>query len=501
MVKIRLRAVINYLLLFSSFINIFISSYIVLPFNIEKKTIDTSLNLEKQLEYYIEKNKIISTLSLGEEPKGLELYLSLNEYTFFLSNDACSKNSKSSYNPFLSSTYKNTTDYIDLYVNIKKYCRAIDQCSIYNDIYLNNNISISNLSFLFAVNIFSGKIDNSSQICGNLGLQIYNKNGNQFRNDYFINSLKQNNIISAYTWSILYLNNTVNKNDILNYTNKDYDGILICGIDKNDYQSIFKTNNIKTVKAEARSSSIYWDITNIKISYEFSEDKANNYESLDNRITFNNENNYITCTESYFNSIKNTFFKSLIENNICNIIEKIQPMSSSIIVCNKDIKDKLSEFPKLLFYHEELDFIFELTYNDLFIEYNDKILFLVIYNAYGQNLWSLGKIFMMKYPFIFDYDKKAISFVNIFNINKSDNNKNSENDQPSTNYAKIIIIILLILFGIIIGIIIGRIIWYKQRKKRANELEDDYEYNNDNKKENLKGENLEQNENNALYKE
>ena len=152
------------ILLFIYFIKEFINCYIVLPFDIIKKTINTSLEIEKQLEYFLEKEKEVSTISFGEEPKSLELYLSLNEYSFFLSNDACYSSSKSSYNPFLSNSYKNTTDYIDLYVNLKKYCRAVEKCSIYNDIYLNKNISINNISFLFGVNVFAGKIDNSESI-------------------------------------------------------------------------------------------------------------------------------------------------------------------------------------------------------------------------------------------------------------------------------------------------------------------------------------------------
>ena len=487
------------ILIFIYFINEFINSYIVLPFDILKKTINTSLEIEKQLEYFLEKEKVISTISFGEEPTGLELYLSLNEYTFFLSNDACFSSTKSSYNPFLSNSYKNITDYIDLYVNLKQYCRAIEKCSIYNDIYLNKNISISNISFLFGVNVFAGKIDNSSKICGNLGLQIYNSK-NQFRNDYFVNSLKQSKIIDSYTWTILYMNSSIEKNDILNYTNKDHDGILICGINEEDYNSIFKTKNIKAVKAEARTSgSLYWDITGVKVSYEYTKNKEGNYESLNNRITFSNQINHIRCTESYFNSIKSTFFEVPIKNNICTIIEKVQPMGSNIIVCDKEIMKQISEFPKISFYHKDLDFIFELTYNDLFIEYNNKILFLAVYNSYDQNIWYFGKIFMKKYPFVFDYDKKTISFVNIYNINKSDNDKNHEPEKGEEaytfwDYFKIFIIIILIVLGIIIGVVIGRLLWYKNRKKRANELDDDYEYSNN--KMNNKNEILNQNKEN-----
>ena len=497
------------ILLFIYFIKEFINCYIVLPFDIIKKTINTSLEIEKQLEYFLEKEKEVSTISFGEEPKSLELYLSLNEYSFFLSNDACYSSSKSSYNPFLSNSYKNTTDYIDLYVNLKKYCRAVEKCSIYNDIYLNKNISINNISFLFGVNVFAGKIDNSSKICGILGLQIYNSK-NQFRNDYFVNSLKQSKIIDSYTWTILYLNNSIEKNDILNYTNRDHDGILICGISEEDYNSIFRTKNIKTLKAEARTSgSLYWDIIDVKVTYQYTKSKQGNYESLDNRITFSNQLNHIICTESYFNSIKNTFFEEPIKNNICTIIEKVQPMGSNIIVCDKDIMRQISKFPKISFYKKELDFILELTYKDLFIEYNNRILFLVVYNSYGQNIWHFGKIFMKKYPFVFDYDKKTISFVNIYNINKSDNDQDNApemggNEYSFKDYFKIIIIIILIILCIIVGVFIGRMLWYKNRKKRANELDDDYEYSDDktnNKNEILNQNKENENKNESLFNE
>ena len=84
------------------FFNKFVSNYVVLPFISEQKIINTSLEFEKQLENYFEKDKILTTLSFGEYSKGLLLYLSLNEYAFFLSNAVCYKNNNSFYNPLLS---------------------------------------------------------------------------------------------------------------------------------------------------------------------------------------------------------------------------------------------------------------------------------------------------------------------------------------------------------------------------------------------------------------
>ena len=44
-----------------------------------------------------------------------------------------------------------------------------------------------------------------------------------------------------------------------------------------------------------------------------------------------------------------------------------------------------------------------------------------------------------------------------------------------------IVVIFVLLTGIIIGVFVGKKIWDKNRKKRANELNDDeYEYNSNN---------------------
>ena len=245
------------------------------------------------------------------------------------------------------------------------------------------------------------------------------------------------------------------------------------------------------------------DLTNIKISYSIQN--KNIYESLDNRITFNNEINYMIGTKNFFKSINETFFSNYIKNNIC-IIENIEARGIYIIICQKEIMAKISEFPKISLSNEKLDFIFELTYKDLFIEFNNRILFLIIYNEYGYDFWTLGKIFMIKYPFIFDYEKKTINFPNIYNIDKykNDNNNNKEDNENKSfwDLLKIIIIILLIIFGIIVGFLIGKYIWNNNRKKRANELDDDFDYINKEQDKNEKINNnneTEQNKDNALF--
>ena len=106
---------------------------------------------------------------------------------------------------------------------------------------------------------------------------------------------------------------------------------------------------------------------------------------------------------------------------------------------------------------------------------------------------------MRKYPFIFDYDKKTINFVNIYNINKSDMDKKTQNDENENsfwNIFKIILIIFLIVIANIIGILIGIYFFNKKRKKKANELDDDFEYAINEK---LKNEEEKEKKINSLY--
>ena len=110
--------------------------------------------------------------------------------------------------------------------------------------------------------------------------------------------------------------------------------------------------------------------------------------------------------------------------------------------------------------------------------FGNHIYFLIIYKLYYADFWSLGTIFLKKYPLLFDYDKKSISFVNIYN--KTNHNLIKENNRKESlinlksfwSFLKNLSIIM----GIMIGILIGKKIWDKNRKKRINELMDDFQY-------------------------
>ena len=102
----------------------------------------------------------------------------------------------------------------------------------------------------------------------------------------------------------------------------------------------------------------------------------------------------------------------------------------------------------------------------------------------------MGRPFLQKYQFIFNPDKKDISFYScIDKIHTNSNTNTNTNTNSKTNIdnkinKEVIILIIIIIVAIIIIIVLGFLLWKYyfeakySRKKRANELSDGYEYSN-----------------------
>ena len=132
---------------------------------------------------------------------------------------------------------------------------------------------------------------------------------------------------------------------------------------------------------------------------------------------------------------------------------------------------------------------FTLDKHDLFVEKFDRIYFLVIFKKSDieNNIWELGEPFFYKTrnnPIIFDQDDKKIGFYNlnlpkISNEEYNNNNKKSKEEEKSSNN-------IILYLGIGIGTIILFVLAFYlgkffngKRKKRANELTDDFDYSSD----------------------
>ena len=167
---------------------------------------------------------------------------------------------------------------------------------------------------------------------------------------------------------------------------------------------------------------------------------------------------------NYFDKHKNECSFKLVENRY------------TVFWCDKNFDTK--DFPSLYLHSIDFNYIFELKHKDLF-EIRG------VFDKISNYPWKFGRTFMKKYFFNFETESKQIGFYN--NLLLPDDS-DEEIDKEKNKYK----ISFWILFGIIIillgvgGYFIVYFIKKRNRKKRANELDDDnFEY-----KQNIKNENL-----------
>ena len=432
--------------------------FIVLPFKIGKPP---ETNNMTEIAYNLLDNKLIITLPIGTPEKKIDLYASMNQYLYYLEEGKCLKNSSSSYDYKDSESFYLNKTLTSCSVELDSCSLAQEKLYLYQDINLKEKIEFFQFNFFIGNNRKNGNDINSKEICGLLGFQIDNLPYHYYEYDNFITSLKKQSIINSYSWYIHYYEKPYKINE-----KEYYDGALIFDIfNKNFFETFNYLNKdieYNTINVKDLEAILAWTFTFDKIYYTIN----------DTRIFINNrevglafETDLVLCPEGYFQSIKSKFFDEYFENNIC-YLEKGR---YNYIYCDKKKFEKnVKNFPTLYFRSNVLNKIFSLNSDDLFREYNDNLLFMITFKEYSYKYWTLGKIFLKKYNFYFDSNKKIIGCFDV--VNKI---KDTNIIIKAFNTIKWYLFIIL---GIIIGLLIGKKIKEKARKLRANELEDNYEY-------------------------
>ena len=188
----------------------------------------------------------------------------------------------------------------------------------------------------------------------------------------------------------------------------------------------------------------------------------------------------------YEKKIKKIFFDELINEKKCFVefvVDKRDNTQYNVYYCNKASTEKIIEnyFPTIYFEMKQFQKTFELNYTDLFKEKNDKIYFLVYFktNSYFSNYFEIGSIFLKKYFFTFNQETKMIGYYNedLPGGKKNKNRNNNDNILFFSNYKYLVISIgvLIIIFGAV-GFFFGKMVYDRVRKKRINEVEDNYDY-------------------------
>ena len=350
-----------------------------------------------------------------------------------------------------------------------EFCSVNDDILFYKDVNLTNKKVNINFETM-------GRIDDN--ITGEIGLKIYDRDWRVYNT--FLGILKQNKLIRNYNWYF----------DFYPWENKE--GKLIIGsFPHEDYPLLFSKEDLFFTKSSDYSSDgfLQMSFTRIFSIEKFEDEKITHEFSVGVEFSFDSN---IIIGDGKYKSYLSKKMKDLIDNKICfneTIKEFDYNRNLSFLYCknNENTKNILNKIiTPIILFSDDLNYTFEITPKEIMKEKGDYIFIYILFSDLSHR-WNLGKMFSLKYKFIFNQENKQIGFYSKMNktnvsddINEPDNTNNiSNNNINSNNDYKLIwiigIIIILAAILILIGYFIGKYI-HQSRKKRANELNDEYEY-------------------------
>lgn len=428
------------------FIYIYSISIIRLPFN---RTIPTSIKITPEnYKNYIYESNYYTIINVGSNNQLIPMRLSFNSYQSFLTISNYSGDFIK-YDPDKSTTYQKT--YGERYfsfINILKGMNSKEKFTL-KDID-NKEISCNNINFILAT-VPNVNISGEFGMCPSTKDEQYN----QLFDYNFILNLYNNNYIKHKIFSINFFNK--NSGEILigdrpsEYSNYDKDTFVEKNIpiDKNGY---------------------FWGLLELRTSLN-----GKTLYIKDQTAKFAIESYVIKPHVNYKDRIDELFFNEKIKSNKCIFVN--ESIEYSFYHCDKDID--LTNFPTLSLYQRTFNYTFELNASDLFEDFEDRKYFLMNFVEEDDDIssiWILGQPFLKKYKFTYNFDARTVGMYFGMIEEEKQENEEKENKENEFNKFWIILIIcsvIIITLGIIIYILIRKI----PRKKRANELEENFDYN------------------------
>ena len=451
-----------------------INCFFVIPFEtifIKDKTINNT-------DYFtnLTQTELVINFTIGSKKEELKLVLKMDKYGFLIYENAYDYKNSETYeiykqdfeDHFKTNWVPGTNEYSSKDVlYLKNYSSTENN---YNIVKMNKTLFLREQQKVNTSNYFNEMFYNY----GIIGLKL-NNNPN-FNAPEFVTSLKASNDIDNKIFYLTFDN--IYKNGYSTNNNK---GIFYVGKDLTE-----NTEKIKYKECSNFGGDLAWSLTFDGIYLKNNENTKIEIEKGRNRATIIGTYPYIKATDEYYDYINKIFFEDLLEKNMC---QKIKFMKNDIYIehffysyaCNSESKyfmDKLNNnFPDLIFEHKDLNESFILTKKDLFA-FNtnndlDKNLYFLVISGEQYLDWILGIPFLKKYVLSYNYDSRTIGYYKLFG-------KEEKCEEESSNFFsslafKIIIVIVLIIIIFGLGILFNKY-FNKSRKKKANELDDDFEY-------------------------
>ena len=286
--------------------------------------------------------------------------------------------------------------------------------------------------------------------------------------------LKRNKLTNKENFFFLF-----NDDKILKENNENEAAIII-GQNPHEYnkEKYHENSYILANLAGYWKGELAWTLK-LKNFYYLNGEKINFYYKKQDQVyvEFLLDLNFIIGTNDYFESIKLNYFNNYKKECSFDLINNY-----TVISCDKTFNSE--KFPTLYFHHIDSNFTFELNHKDLFEVRGNKKFFLIVFDSNNDYPWEFGKIFLKKYLLNFDYESKRIGFYTDLNYDSDSNNNGRKGKNRSSNYYLWILWITLLIITGIVCFFLGKIIYDKKRKKRANELDDDYDYAQKNNEDN-----------------
>ena len=291
-----------------------------------------------------------------------------------------------------------------------------------------------------------------------------------------------------------------------NHEKYEIEGEIILGGPPHEcYKNLYFEKELIEINTQCSRDQLSWvirfdnvyieDIKNDSIKY-FSFEKTTYYDYEQYYGIFYPEINPIFVPFVIFDYYLNNYFNKYLNKECLKrgrplynkyLTNSIFRRTNIFVYCDKTkIKDKskfFDEFPTLnlknIFYKE----IFCFKGKELFYEDNNYIYFMLLPEFTKNNKFLLGKIFMSKYQFTFNYDTRTIGYYNKnlsflnneINITEIRKEKNSNKHYYRNKLLYILTAIIILLF-IILGLGIYFIVkyFYKVGKNDNQALELSY---------------------------
>ena len=437
----------NFLIIFLIILSNINSNFTVFNFktNINPKELTDSNYMEKKFDQLI-----YTEVKIGEPSQVIPMTIKTWQYPTFVVSKDVTDNIKIKFDQSKSNSYIPSYFYTGLFTyDFSKGYLSLDTMII--------DKPVKNFSFMLATEMNVGV----KNVSGEIGLAKEDTEDppKLAKKTHFIDQLMDNNIISKKIFGFTY--------------DTEYEGRLIFGGYLYEVEPNYKEKDMNEFEIDTDVP----DKNNNKWMMKF---YLNCLSGPDNKVIYEEKTYGFFFIESDLiigsTDFQKNFTKGYFEKRNCHSESVHASSHFTIYYCTEE--SQFADFPNItLKYPGKYNFTF--TKDELFVKRGNRYIFQIVFQIFTEEVkipsWKIGQIFFRKYSVFFKQEDRGYKMSYYL----------TQKFKPKgLSTQTIIIIVLSIVLGLlIIGIIVYFVKFFPKRKKRANELNDDYEYKEEEKEE------------------